>query len=140
MKEIVECKIENIDNLICAEAIYPIVKINHSSDANKSEISVSDAMEIEKEQAPSGDETPQKQYEIGRQYDRGDGVPQDYGKAVEWYTKAAKQGHKDAQYNLAAIYHNGNGVQKNFSQAAEWFRKAADDVNLSTSIEIFVEI
>jgi TPR repeat protein len=28
------------------------------------------------------------------------GVPQDYAKALEWYQKAAKQGHPEAQKQL----------------------------------------
>ena len=30
----------------------------------------------------------------------GDGVTQDYEKAVQWYQKAADQGHAEAQYNI----------------------------------------
>ena len=33
-------------------------------------------------------------------YDIGAGVRQDYFKAVEWYQKAAEQGHAEAQFNL----------------------------------------
>ena len=32
------------------------------------------------------------QYNLGLRYENGQGVAQDYGKAVEWYTKAAEQG------------------------------------------------
>ncbi|KAI8594683.1 hypothetical protein EDD21DRAFT_421428 [Dissophora ornata] len=33
-------------------------------------------------------------------YFNGEGVPQDYSKAMEWYLKAANQGHASAQPNL----------------------------------------
>ena len=33
-------------------------------------------------------------------YEYGNGVVMDKAKAVEWYTKAAEQGHADAQDNL----------------------------------------
>ena len=36
-------------------------------------------------------------------YDGGEGVTQDKEKAVQWYQKAAEQGHADAQYNLGMI-------------------------------------
>ena len=44
------------------------------------------------------------QFSLGVMYDEGQGVRQDYYKAVEWYTKAAKQGYADAQFNLALMY------------------------------------
>ncbi len=33
-------------------------------------------------------------------YKAGDGVPQDYKKAMEYYLQAADQGDSDAQYSL----------------------------------------
>jgi uncharacterized protein len=47
-------------------------------------------------------------------------------KAVEWYRKAADQGHAHAQYELGLAYQSGEGVEKNRNKAAEYFRKAAD--------------
>ena len=39
------------------------------------------------------------------------GVTQDYEKAVEWYQKAADQGHADKPNTiLRCMYANGNGV------------------------------
>ena len=37
-------------------------------------------------------------------YEKGQGVDQDYIKAVEWYQRAAEQGVADAQYNLGNMY------------------------------------
>lgn len=56
----------------------------------------------------------------------GQGVEQDYGKAVEWYRKAAEQGAASAQYNLGVCYEYGNGVEQNYGIAAKWYRKAAE--------------
>jgi uncharacterized protein len=36
------------------------------------------------------------QYNLGWMYSSGTGVPQDYTQAVEWYRKAAEQGHVKA--------------------------------------------
>jgi uncharacterized protein len=36
------------------------------------------------------------QFFLGYSYANGDGVPQDYAKAVEWYQKAAAQGNPGA--------------------------------------------
>lgn len=44
--------------------------------------------------AKSGD--AETQYRMGQLYEHGDTVPHNLDKAVEWYEKAAKQGHKPA--------------------------------------------
>jgi TPR repeat protein len=56
----------------------------------------------------------------------GLGVHQDDKVAVEWYRKAANQGHAGAQHNLGAMYQTGRGVEQNMKMAMEWFRKAVD--------------
>ncbi len=43
------------------------------------------------------------QFKVGFAYEVGDGLPQDEGRALAWYEKAASQGHKNAIMNLAAI-------------------------------------
>ena len=45
---------------------------------------------------------------------------------MEWYRKAAKQGHASAQTNLGVMYQLGRGVEKNEQKAAEWYIKAAE--------------
>ncbi len=47
-------------------------------------------------------------------------------KAVDLFTQAAEQGHRDAQYKLGECYDNGKGVQKNPEKAAAWYMKAAN--------------
>ena len=47
------------------------------------------------------------QYILGRMYENGQGVPQDYKEAVKWYRRSAEQGHSKAQFNLALRYANG---------------------------------
>ncbi len=56
----------------------------------------------------------------------GRGVPQDYARAVEWYRKAAEQGHTIAQSNLGFMYAIGLGVLQDYAEAVKWFRKAAE--------------
>jgi len=58
---------------------------------------------------------------LGRMYDKGLGVPQDYNKAIEWYLKAATQKDPAAQYYLGLKYANGHGVAENLKQAYVWF-------------------
>lgn len=47
---------------------------------------------------------------LGFMYANGQGVPQDYKKAMEWYRKAAEQGFASAQSNLGVMYAEGRGV------------------------------
>ena len=63
---------------------------------------------------------------MGVCYNYGFGVTQDMQKAVEWYTKAAEQGHAAAQYNLGNCYYDGEGVEKDLQKAIEWYTKAAE--------------
>ena len=59
-------------------------------------------------------------------YYNGEGIPQNYAKAVEWYQKAADQGDAVAQFNLGFCYENGQGVYKSKKEALKWYQKAAD--------------
>lgn len=59
-------------------------------------------------EAEAGD--AKAQYDLGRMYEGGEGVPKDAAKAVEWLQKAAAQGHADAQALLGRMYARGEGV------------------------------
>ena len=65
------------------------------------------------------------QAEWGQRYEHGEGVPQDYVKAVRLYCAAAKRSHAVAQYQLGWLYANGRGVARDDALAAAWFRLAA---------------
>ena len=65
------------------------------------------------------------QYALGYMYDKGQGVPQDYKKAVVWYTKAAEQGYAKAQNKLGLMYFLGMGVSQDYKRAVFWYTKAA---------------
>lgn len=62
---------------------------------------------------------------IGICYYKGNGVIQDYRKAVMWYRKAAEQGNEAAQYNLGYCYETATGVEKDIKQAIFWYKKSA---------------
>jgi TPR repeat protein len=59
-------------------------------------------------------------------YNKGQGVPQDFAEAAEWYRRAAEQGHADAQFNLGFLYVNGQGIPQNYAESSEWYRRAAE--------------
>jgi len=59
-------------------------------------------------------------------YYNGYGVTKDYKAALEWYKKAAEQGHAVAQNRLGAMYAKGDGVTQDYKEAFKWYRKAAE--------------
>ena len=66
------------------------------------------------------------QFYLGLMYYEGEGVSQDYGKAVKWFQRAANQGNVLSQYNLGVMYYEGEGVTQDYAQAVEWFQRAAN--------------
>jgi len=67
---------------------------------------------------------PAAQFNLGVMYDKGDGVPQDYKEAIQWYRLAADQGTPSAQLNLGFMYDKGIGVPQNYVQAYMWYSLA----------------
>ncbi|MEI8015182.1 MAG: tetratricopeptide repeat protein [Nitrospira sp.] len=74
-------------------------------------------------QAARGDREAQAM--LGNLYHMGNGVPQDYVQARQWYERAAAQGHAVAQGNLAVMYRVGQGVPQDHGKARQWYEKAA---------------
>lgn len=81
------------------------------------------------------------QYQLGMMYKDGDdgagmrflrrilhneGVPEDEAHAVQWYTRAAEQGHAKAQDELGLMFETGVGVSKDHGQAIKWYARAAE--------------
>ena len=63
------------------------------------------------------------QYELGYYYEW---KSYDDKKALEWYTKAAEQGHIKAQEQVAYIYRKGKVVERSYEKYVEWMTKAAN--------------
>lgn len=61
------------------------------------------------------------QYALGYYYYNGEGVEQDYNKAVHYFKLAADQGNGPAQYMSGLCYYNGTGVPKNYIEAVRYF-------------------
>jgi uncharacterized protein len=68
-------------------------------------------------------------YNLGLLYETGLGVAEYYGKARDWYQKAAEAGNSTAMYKLARLYLKGPGVAHDDGKAREWLQKAADAGN-----------
>ncbi len=63
---------------------------------------------------------------IGTRCALGDGVPQNYSLAAQWFEKSAMHGYGKAEYNLGMQYYFGQGVPKDVVKAAFWWNKAAE--------------
>lgn len=63
---------------------------------------------------------------IGVLYDTGQGVRQDYGKALDWYRRAAEAGSPVGAFNVGVLYDSGLGVAQDPTEAATWYGRAAD--------------
>jgi TPR repeat protein len=53
---------------------------------------------------------PYAQNNIGRLYNLGRGVAQDYREAMRWFRRAADQGNAPARDNIGWLYEGGLGV------------------------------
>ena len=63
---------------------------------------------------------------LGVAYYYGNGVTQDYKKAVLYYQRAAAKGHPFGMYNLAVACENGNGTPQDMDKAVKYFQMAAE--------------
>ena len=90
-------------NAVCAQGILGLIELSRKADGG-------DAV---------------AQYQMGRICETGNGVEQNYGKAFEYYSKAAAQGLAAGQYALGFCYSEGRGVAQDYGQAVQWYMKAA---------------
>lgn len=88
-----------------------------------------------KQRAEKGD--VEAENEIGRAYELGNLIPQNYAEALRWYRKAAEQGNREARFSLAGMYFDGLGIAKSYEEAARWYGCARpSEVALSGCKEI----
>jgi TPR repeat protein len=76
------------------------------------------------QKAGAGDAAAQNR--LGVVYRQGLGVERNYGEAIAWFRKAAKQGNPSAMFNLGASYYNGEGLPVDEKAAYGWFSLAAE--------------
>lgn len=82
--------------------------------------------------AEQGD--PAAQTYVGEIFEKGLGVPPDYGTAATWYRRAAERGYSRAALNLGNLYERGLGVPPDPAQALSWYRRAAGSKEVSFEI------
>jgi hypothetical protein len=64
---------------------------------------------------------------LGLQYDRGDGVRQDYVEAVKWFRLAADKGDPEGEFLLCPSYRDGKSVPEDVVLAYAWCDIAAQN-------------
>ena len=72
-----------------------------SACAKPRQVSSDNTQSVLFENANRGDASAQ--FDLGLMYYGGQGLLQDYTKAVYWFHRAAVQGHAEAQYNLGVV-------------------------------------
>ncbi len=76
--------------------------------------------------ADAGD--AEAQYNVGWMYLNGYGLAINDSLALEWWQRAADQGHIDATFSMAMLYSLGEGqVKKNMDRAIDLYLVAAED-------------
>jgi len=66
---------------------------------------------------------------VADMYEFGQKLPQDYGKAAQWYEIAAGQGDGYAQYQIGRAYTRGTGVSIDRVQAYKWLTLAMQSLS-----------
>ena len=65
------------------------------------------------------------QFELGKIFDKGEGVRPDPLRAVRWYQLAIRQGRSvDAAFAMGMMFYRGRGVLKDVSEAIKWFHRS----------------
>jgi hypothetical protein len=74
--------------------------------------------------AASGDR--EDQYALGDMYLKGRGTQRNPDKALEWFLKAARQGHVKAAYKSGHLIRRGYGTGQSAGEGLKWLRQAAE--------------
>lgn len=75
------------------------------------------------------------QYNVGRCYDRGDGIDQDKEKALQWYLKAAEKNDCRAYFNLY-LYYSSDKLNISSCEKAERYLQNAFELHEPRAIEV----
>jgi hypothetical protein len=68
---------------------------------------------------------PGAQCVVGQVYLKGEGVPNDQEKALQWFRKAAEAGNMEGQRNLGHLFAQGQGTPVDAVEAYQWLSVAA---------------
>ncbi|KAI9658447.1 MAG: ERAD-associated protein [Trizodia sp. TS-e1964] len=71
---------------------------------------------------------------LGRMALRGEGMTQNFDKAILWFRRGIENGDALSQNGLGLMYLHGHGVPKNAMRAATYFKSAADQDSATAQV------
>jgi hypothetical protein len=77
-------------------------------------------------------------FELGLDYFYGNGVKQNYSKAVKYFKKAGQANEVDANLFLGYMYQSELGVKRNFEQAEKFYKLAAKEGSLDAKFQLIM--
>ena len=66
------------------------------------------------------------QFVLGLMFRQGHGMKKDLHKAVEWFQRAAQQGHIAALFEMGMLYYNNQMRSPDYKQSRRWLQLAAE--------------
>ncbi|MEM7119664.1 MAG: tetratricopeptide repeat protein [Pseudomonadota bacterium] len=73
-----------------------------------------------------GQGDPEAAYYLGRMHHQGEGVPQNFSQALNWYRTAADGGSAEAFFAMGQMYEKGQGSPQDFTRAFESYQGASN--------------
>lgn len=73
---------------------------------------------------------------LGRMFLRGEGMEQNFEKALAWFRRGLANGDALCQYELGLMYLQGLGVRKDALTAADYFKQAANQDLASAQVKL----
>ena len=98
----------------------------YSSQDKYSNTHIQSVADVESLKCEAENGNSEAQFNLGRMYEYGDWVGQDYSKAAYWYDKLREDRHIYSTINLAWLYSEGLGVVKNEQKAFNLYMVAAN--------------
>ena len=92
----------------------------------KNPVSMVPAVKEDNRADPDNPTTPAAQFLLGKKYQEGAGVRQDFAEAAKWYEKAAEQKEPESLYALALMHRQGQGVEKDENECILLLVEAAN--------------
>ena len=69
---------------------------------------------------------------LGTIYFSGEGVEQDYKKALEYFEQSAQKGNIESLNRLGMMYYTGEGVEQDYKKALEYFEQSTQKGNIES--------
>lgn len=107
----------------CVIAIYGLAIGSHIYGQWQYARQLVNASKVSQMLAESGD--AKAECDLGRMYDSGLGVSQDYSKAFQWAIRSANQGNAAGDSLMGELYFYGHGVSLDYGEALRWYTMAA---------------